>query len=70
MKYYANLGLKLLMVCVVDEHCAEVFSDIIIHDQPRLPAAEMKLAEYGFTRVGEWEQFANSWLTECERTTT
>jgi hypothetical protein len=69
MKYYATLDTKQLTLTVIDEYCCEVLRDIIIPNQQRLTAAELKLDEYDFIRIGEWEQFANAWLIECERTT-
>jgi hypothetical protein len=69
MKYYATLDIKHSMVTVVDEYACETFCDIITEHTQRLTAAEVLLADAGFTRVGEWEQFPSSWLIECERTT-
>jgi hypothetical protein len=56
------------MVTVVDEDACETYRDIITSNHQRLTAAELLLAEAGFSRVGEWEQFPSSWLIECERT--
>jgi hypothetical protein len=68
MKYFATLDVQHSTLTVVDEYCEETLRDLIDHDQFPLTAAEMRLAEYDFIRIGEWDQFADTWLIECERT--
>lgn len=65
MKYYATLDVKHSMLTLVDEYCEEVFCDIITPEGFPFTTAELKLAEIGFTRVGEWDQAGESWAIEC-----
>jgi hypothetical protein len=65
VKYYATIDPERPVISVTDEDCEEVFRDILIHGTPRAVAADMKLAEFGFTRAGEWEQSPAGWQAEC-----
>jgi hypothetical protein len=65
MRYYAIIDPERPVISVTDEACEEVFRDILIHGTPRAAAADMKLAEFGFTRAGEWEQSPAGWQAEC-----
>lgn len=66
MKYCAYVRRDLDALFVIDEGCDEVFADIFPNDPVlgRLGSAEKKLTEFGFTRVGDWTQFPDSWVAE------
>ena len=66
MRYYVYVSRDKDTLFVMDEGCEEVFADIFQHDHVlgRLGSAEKKLNEFGFTRVGDWEQFPESWSAE------
>lgn len=53
--FHVHVRKDLLSMFILDDWCDTVMEDIITHDLPRLDAADVKLAEYGFTRTTGWD---------------